>query len=259
MSDQDQLLEAFARDVGAGLPEMEPADEILSLLPHFDYPAQLKAIHDLLRRHRAAEAETVRSIRALEAGPASQQAADERVERLHESVYQDAAHSMAAVGMLAPLAESLFRQSLIAIGERYTEFSVPLPGDQRFMKSRAWDPKNNDKQGHVAGIREICDGAGITPYLPVGTTLCLDAVFAYRNAMFHNGFEWPPDERARFRRRASAWPPDWFAWSETGGQPWIACMTDPFIDCILTTLEGAMDGLGRFALDLRARGSPPNE
>ena len=33
------------------------------------------------------------------------------VDHLHQSVFQDAAHSMAAVGMLAPFVESLFKQA----------------------------------------------------------------------------------------------------------------------------------------------------
>lgn len=253
MNDQHRLLEAFARDAGAGIPEMAPADEILSLLPHFDYPAQLTAIRDLLSRERAADAETTRAIRALESAPPSQQAADEGVDRLHGSVYQDAAHSMAAVGMLAPLAESLFRYSLIALGERYATIGLPAPPHPRFTKARAWDPKNNGKRGLVAGVREICDAAAITSFLPPKAMRFLDALFAYRNAMFHNGLEWPPDERASFRSRAGGWPDGWFVWSETGGEPWIAYMTDGFIDGVLTMLEDAMDGFGRFARDLESR------
>jgi hypothetical protein len=253
MNDHHRLLEAFARDAGAGIPEMTPADEILAMLPHFDYPAQLAAVRELLRRERAAEADTTRAIQALESAPASQQAADERVDRLHASVYQDAAHSMAAVGMLAPLAESLFRHSLIAIGERYSNLGLPIPAGPRFTKSRAWDPKNNGNRGFVAGIREICDAADILPFLPPETVRFLDAVFAYRNAMFHNGLEWPPDERADFRTRAGAWPDDWFEWSETAGEPWIGYMTDSFVDGFLGMLEDAIDGLGRFARSLASR------
>lgn len=169
MSDHHVLLEAFARDAGAGVPEMEPVDEILSLLPDFDYPAQLTAIRELLRRQRAADAETTRSIRALEVGPPSQQAADERVDRLYGSVYQDAAHSVAAVGMLAPLAESFFRHALVVLGERHAQLGLPRPAASRFAKPGAWDPKRNDSRGFVAAVREICDGAGITRYLPPET------------------------------------------------------------------------------------------
>jgi hypothetical protein len=253
VNDQDRLLEALARDAGLGVPEMAPVDEILSLLPHFDYPAQLTAIRNLLLRERAADVETMRAIQALESAPASQQAVDERVDRLHGSVYQDAAHSMAAVGMLAPLAESLFRYSLLAFGERYASLGIPSPLHARFTMARAWDPKNNGRRGFVAGVREICDAAGISPLLPLDALRFLDALFAYRNAMFHNGLEWPPGERAGFRSRAGGWPDDWFVWSETGGEPWIAYMTEGFIDGVLTMLEDAMDGFGRFARDLASR------
>lgn len=247
---EDGLLEAYARDAGAGVPEVEAVDEILSLLPDFDYPAQLTAIRELLRRQRDANAETTRSISALEAGPPSQQAADERVDLLHGSVYQDAAHSAAAVGMLAPLAESFFRNALVALGKRHAQLGLPLPSAPRFTKPGAWDPKRKGGRGIVTEVREICAGAGITPYLPPDTHLHLEATVAYRNAMFHNGFEWPPKERADFRERAAGWPSEWFAWSETAGEPWIAYMSDEFIDAVLATLEGAMEALGQFARDM---------
>jgi hypothetical protein len=96
----------------------------------------------------------------------------------------------------------------------------------------------------------------LSPFLPSEALRYLDALFAYRNAMFHNGVEWPPDERASFRSRACGWPADWFVWSATGGEPWIAYMTEGFIDGVLTMLEDAMDGFGRFARDLASRAVP---
>jgi len=82
-----------------------------------DYDAQLFAIRGLLRLHRQADEALSNEIKAIEAfaaqasGDANEQAVDEWVDRLHQFVFQDAAHSMSAVGMLAPFVESLFKQA----------------------------------------------------------------------------------------------------------------------------------------------------
>jgi hypothetical protein len=256
------LLERLAADAGAGLPEIEPVDEGMMLIPHLDYVAQLTAIRDLLSLHESTEQSAAERIRRLEreagvlSGVATQQAVDEWLDRLHGTVYQDAAHSMAAVGTLAPLAESVFEHGLLSLGRMHSDWRLPPPGHPRFSNSwpAAWNPKVNGKKGVVAGIREICDGAGITPYLHHDTFQILSALFAYRNAMFHIGLEWPEAKRTAFHERAEAWP-GWFVWSTHGDEPWLAYMTSALIDRVITTLDSAIEGLGRYAIDLRKRSS----
>src|SRR5690348_14289723 len=83
-------------------------------LRDLDYEAQLAAIRSLLAMHREADENLVKATDEIRrcaeqsSGLPNEHAIDELIERWHASVYQDAAHSMAAVGMLGPLFESLF-------------------------------------------------------------------------------------------------------------------------------------------------------
>lgn len=92
------------------LNDVTDRDIALGALPP-DYEAQLLAIRNLLLSHRdAEEAELIRlrEIEELGESQSSQRLADDWVDQLHGMVYQDAAHSMAAIGLLAPFIESLF-------------------------------------------------------------------------------------------------------------------------------------------------------
>jgi hypothetical protein len=75
----------------------------------------------------------------------------------------------------------------------------------------------------------------------------LEALFEYRNAMFHCGFEWPPIERQKFDIRRTKWPSDWFSVSSSGHQPWIFYLTDTFVDRCFTVIDAVLGGIGAFA------------
>ncbi|HEX6749206.1 MAG TPA: hypothetical protein VF092_18055 [Longimicrobium sp.] len=270
--DPDNLADLIARDAGLGIPELEPRDYAVLLLPDLDYDAQLVAIRELLAGQAETEKVLARRLRNLEedarshVGLHSHQALDEWMERVHASVYQDAAHSMAAVGMLAPFAESLFYQVFIRLGKMWSESAVPLPLHPRFhpVGEKTWDchfvPYNNGKWGKdlPVGIRQLADATGLTSVLPRDLWLRLAALFGYRNKMFHNGFEWPSEQRRKFAERASKeWPPEWFRWATSGGEPWIAYMEESFVRDTLKSLEGVLEGLGRFAMDLHVRLAAP--
>jgi hypothetical protein len=60
---------------------------------------------------------------------------EEWSDRMHRSAYLGAAHSMAAVGMLAPLLETLFHQSFKRIGAQFFLTSLPATGHLRWAAS----------------------------------------------------------------------------------------------------------------------------
>ena len=97
------------------------------VLGDLDYDSQLRAIHGLLRAHKDRESALNAEIEKAAAdarrlsGIRNEQAVSDWVELLHASVYQDAAHSMSAVGMIAPFVESVFGHGLRGIGERLAE------------------------------------------------------------------------------------------------------------------------------------------
>jgi hypothetical protein len=101
---------------------MEARDFLYCLKLDFDIDAQLAAIRPLLRQHLGASRAFDEEIARLEeharrvTGAENERAAEEWSDRMHHSAYLGAAHSMAAVGMLAPLLETLFHESFKRIG-----------------------------------------------------------------------------------------------------------------------------------------------
>ena len=89
----------------------------------------------------------------------------------------------------------------------------------------------------------------MTDYLPRDVRQTLEALFEYRNKMFHYGLEWPLSETKKFEKRANSWPEEWFHVSWRGTQPWIFCMSSEFIDHCLQVIEAIINGLGDFLVD----------
>lgn len=231
------------------------------LLPNLDYEAQLNAIKDLLQRHMRAEQLLSEEIVEIEAharqlsGYRNQRAVDEWVDRMHASVYQDAAHSMAAVGMLAPLIESIFHQAFLGTKDYYSAQSLHLLDHPRWQINDKckWDCHYIWREGKksknlVEGIFELVDAVGMSTHLPKNIRPKLEAFFTYRNLMFHNGFEWPLVERHNFAEKikSKGWSDSWFKASTSDGRPWIYYMTETYIsDCVLV-IEQILDAFGSF-------------
>ena len=178
------------------------------------------------------------------------------VDHLHGSVFQDAAHSMSAVGMLVPMIESLLTTTFAAIRD-LTDPAVPVApsgaraahvGDPRF-----WDPHYFYSQGRhskdiARGAVQLAGSTGLLPLLPPDFATVADALFTYRNRMFHHGFEWPKPERAKFEALIvqKGWPSDWFSRSTSGGEPWIIYMSDFLIRHSLDWIDATLEGIGKF-------------
>ena len=228
------------------------------LLASLDYDAQLRAIHALLGRHRRAAEELSESINELDAfarrssGMVNQRAIDDWVDHLHDSVFQDAAHSMAAVGMLAPFVEALFKQAFPGIKQLLDQRGLtPSPHKRWSMKPDVrWDCRftSPHRRDLVAGIVKLADATGLSAEFPPHLPATLSALYAYRNKMFHFGFEWPEPERQSFARRVldEGWPPEWFGRATTGGEPWVFYLSRAFVDHCLETIDTVIVGLGAF-------------
>jgi hypothetical protein len=231
---------------------------LLELTP--DYEAQLMAIHRVLHRNRKAEVETTEEIQAIEKHAKdaaddmlSQRAVDEWVDRLHHSVYEDAAHSMSAIGLLAPYVESLFHQCFWQIGNKFGQV-VTRNEHPRWQATPdvLWNchRTTDGKVDLTRGILELIDALNIAAQFPADLGKTLNALFGYRNKMFHHGFEWPIEERNRFAKRITdeQWPEGWFSRATHEGQPWIFYMTEAFIEHVFTTIDRVQDG---FALQVQ--------
>ncbi|MCX7382601.1 MAG: hypothetical protein NT133_14565 [Alphaproteobacteria bacterium] len=73
------------------------------------------------------------------------------------------------------------------------------------------------------------------------------ALVSYRNNMFHNGFEWPPETREKFSARIKndGWPGNWFTQATRGDVPWVFYMSDDFVAKCLELIEKVLDGVGK--------------
>lgn len=168
----------------------------------------------------------------------------------------DSAHSMSAVGMLAPFIESLF----VAIFEGLRKRQVSDAGDTRRQRAddQFWNPqvffdKDVPKTNLVKGIEQLAVSCGLHPHLPEGYEKTLAALFAYRNNMLHNGFEWPADTISKFSSRIASekWPETWFTSADRGGKPWLYYMSPDFCAHCVELIDGIIDGTGRY---LKERG-----
>ncbi|MFA4952510.1 hypothetical protein [Brevundimonas sp.] len=235
------------------------------LLGDIDLDAQLLAIRSAIRRN--AEADALLSQEIAELGERAKAAShdlswrltDIWVDRNHASVYQDAAHSMAAVGMIAPLVEALLVRVFRAIGEQ----NWPLASDKRERRcgndARFWNPQiyydKNDapKTNLLAGTMQLFEASGLKVELKpprfASTSDLLETLIAYRNNLFHNGFEWPVEQRAAFDAliEKKAWPQSWFPRSTSGGATWIVYMGEDFIDLCLEWIDELLESAGRLA------------
>lgn len=197
-------------------------------LEELDYDAQLLAIRSLLFRQERADQELADRIGKVEkvakqtSGIANDWAVDEWVDLVHGSCYQDAAHSMAAVGMIAPFIESIFRRAF----------------------PRIWDRKKTYRKRIMRLVDEV-------KYLPDDLEPTLSALFAYRNAMFHAGFEWPREELEEFEMKLnkSGWPSDWFLRAMSNDKPWMFYMSPKFIEHCLGIVEEVIRGIEEFDVD----------
>jgi hypothetical protein len=248
------------------MPELEPRDYLYALkLLDFDVDSQLIAVRGLLHRNRKADEEQAKEIKDIEEhtrhlkGLSAEWAADQWVDELHHSTYQSVAHSISAVGLLAPLIETIFHQCFLGIGNEFYPRSHPIKQHGRSTAAHAvrWDchfliTAKRPRKNLVGGILQLAEAVELLTRLPSELAPTLSALFAYRNNMFHHGFEWPVEERQRFAKRVADghWPADWFLLATTDNEPWIFCLTDKFIEHCLTTIHQTLDATGLFVRDV---------
>jgi hypothetical protein len=252
----------FVEPAPAGsLPEITDFEFAISVLDDIDYISQLSAIRALLKRQTEHDNLLEKELKDIEefarrlTGIASERAIDEWGEHFYTSIYQGAAHSMAAVGMLAPLIEAIFCRTFVGLRRILETKTVPLGCHPRWTWSteQQWDchyvyNKNGRREKNlVEGILQLAEAVGLCTYLPTDLKPTLEALFEYRNKMFHLGFEWPASVRRSFHTRMQAWPPDWFSIATSGEKPWIFYLTDTYITHCLTTIDNVLTGVGTFA------------
>ena len=167
-------IETFVREgLCHGLTNRDWAHIELQVL---DVEAQLLAIKSLICRNQQADEDLNQKIRNHR--KQDQKRTGLWADDVDQSFFQKAAHSMAATGMLAPFIETLF-----------TAILPCLPKE-----------KGKNNQGIVKAITYLSKLRGLAQFFPEDYEKTLDALFLYRNKMFHNGFIWPENERNKFQK-----------------------------------------------------------
>jgi hypothetical protein len=242
-------------------PDWTPRDNASLVLPRLDYESQLLAIKDVLRRNAMVDKLTDETVEALNqhalrsTGVENQRVVDEWVDTLHNSTYQSAALSMSALGMLAPLYESLFSQAFYGIRHEFIgllriDDSIRRVGitDKDFWECRTYIDREKDRKQNVfLGTRQLAKAIGLSTFLPESLWNVFDALISYRNMMFHNGFEWPEERCEAFAKRIheGGWDA-WFSSATVDARPWMFYMTKPFVEECLEHINKVLESIGRF-------------
>ncbi len=264
-ADRDPLSTSLALDDGL-LGVLSSKDYACVILPNLDYETQLIAIRHLLVTHekmvKAMDEKTEEFQRVIKKykGSRYEFAVDELSEKIGFSIYQSAAQSMSAVGMLAPFCESIFHQAFYGIYQEFYSETEKLKLERHFRWKKSvadkWDchyvwDKNGRRKDLMRGILQLADATGLKHFLPSDIELVLKALFGYRNKMFHYGFEWPVEERTRFweRQQSEDWPVNWFSRATISGETWIIYLTKDFIDHCINTIGHIIETLENFVVN----------
>jgi hypothetical protein len=266
---EDAEFPTYGEDAGAGFENVvvTSRDLVNLVLRPIDIELQLIAIQALLRRNAEADAVLETEAKALQeraarlSGWANDRALDESGTLFFHGVYQGAAHSMAAVGMIAPLTETVLERLLRFLPE-VADPSGFNRGHRRWQveEGKRWNCKlavekdGAEKGDFLRGVPQILDALGQSRLLDGQRRMQFEALFRYRNNMFHNGMEWPIELRLRFERDRKAWPDSWFATAETGTAPWIIYMTPEFVELCLSFVETFADSVGDLIREARDAG-----
>lgn len=231
MSDQEaeerdrQLREAvermnaspFLREIGnAQLPPAEWFAEY-DLLPDRDFREALSALQAMVEAAFEALARQDRRIEALDPAirsadsiEAESAAIDAQIGEMQHHVFLEAAVTHGCVGGLASLFEGLFKTLFRHTGK-----------------------KKRKHQGFVDWVYEVLENYKVANVLASEQPV-LRALFMFRNAALHNGYEWPAEERSEFLAavKLNGWE-QWFEWSTSGGDPWVISPTRAFLEACL--------------------------
>ncbi|ANL33937.1 hypothetical protein [Rhizobium phaseoli] len=237
------------------------------LIGSIDIEAQLLAIRSLVARNAAAAQEASKRIDELAdwarktTGAESYRATDEWVDEMHASVYSDAAASMAAVGMFAPLIESLFSQVFRTLEKMYSVRGTNDPVHPRWsyqqdQKIDRWNcniyvDADRVRTDVAAGIKQLAQASGLKAHIGKSDFKLINALITYRNRMFHMGFEWPLSDRLNFERLIiqNGWS-QYFGSSRHNKAPWIFYLSDETVAGLPDFADGLVAKIGRFARSL---------
>lgn len=245
---------------------LDDRDYLSRLLDSIDWDPQLVAIRSVLERNRSAAERVSANIAELGeraatySGPHHDHLVDEHVDAMWRSSYSEAAVSLSAIGMIVPMAESVFSQTFQSLGSMYVAKRMEPPDHRRWQRAgqhaERWNcqwyfGRDEARNDIISGLPQLSEASGLSPYLEPDTMDWIAAILSYRNRMFHGGFEWSLAQRDQFERLIAARSWDkYFQSARTNDNPWIFYLRDEVIDDMPRRMESLLDSFGRFAKDL---------
>lgn len=224
----------------------------------YDPRSQLNEIKDLLELLKPWERELCDNIEKAQSDD-TDEFGDRYTDLCHQSVYRDAAISMAAVGALAPFVEGLLVHMFRFLRDNQAGQTVPEDRGQRKLAANIfWDPhyrfdveKKREQKGIATGTIQLLDALKIRERFPQNLDQVLEALFHYRNKMFHNGTEWPVEVREKFDKSVQSKWKNWFSAARIGNeeQPWCFYMTQDLIEVCLETADSLLKGFSQLLDD----------
>lgn len=241
---------------------MDDRDYLFRLVTEIDWESQVRAVRTVLGRNARASAAAQEHIDEVKRTGRGQLDEDDLLDALHQATYDDGANSMAAIGMVAPMVESLFSQAFASLGLLYSEKDIAPPEDERWTLAGGDEQRWNcqyyfknagepPKQDIISGIVQLSRATGLKNHISKADFVWIRAMLTYRNFMFHNGLEWTPRRRAEFTKviEAQKWE-HFFSSATSGGYPWVFYIEKRVMAEIPDVIERILDGMGNFAKSL---------
>jgi len=261
-----------------GLENMlDDRDYLYRLVSTIDWDAQLQAIRSVIRQHRISADGVSDNIKSLEEeartydGPYYDHVVDEHVDAKWRSSYSDAAISLSAIGMIVPMIETIFAQTLHALGAKYVAKGIAPPVHKRWQRAgdhpQRWNVQwcfsgDDARNDIVSGLPQFSEASGLSAHLQPEDLDWIVALLSYRNRMFHGGFEWSIPQRQMFVNLIAEREWDrYFFWSKINDEPWICYLRDEVVDALPDRVLAILGSLGRFtkALSYDLMSEPTHE
>lgn len=183
----------------------------------------------------------------------------------YNAAFADAAISQAAIASIAPLFESLFHNASDRIREAWGALPLPQTHDGRWKlgcpelwksalpTNAFWNPTLYYRVKRTThrwvtdirqGMRQLMQAIGFPNAISQSALDAADAVFAYRHASLHEGYEWRKSTQERFRQlvRARKWD-QWFTEYTRGSETWFVVIENCFVADSLKSLNSVARSL----------------
>jgi len=165
--------------------------------------------------------------------------ADAHADVISRAHHESALRTLSIAGVYAPSLEGLLRQQFTSLREPYDSPNMSLENLVKNEANRRWCIYDDDpdsfweidkiveengcvRKNIVEGFAQLRDALSVGKFFEQDDIRCFEALFAFRNKVFHNGYYWPMSERLIFlgRIKEMAWT-DLFDWCTEGEDPGI--------------------------------------